>query len=703
MGASLPPRPSCSNDIRKLLRAYNLLVVTSDDERAIIGQVSRKWLEIEREDWVRLSDIPSGVLRTVRGREVLCDALLPDLDMNHELVDLDSLLQQASTSDKFINSNSLPKLEPAIAAEVLLGNMLLGVQMYGNRRCGSPSLDNDLIIAAMLRNTPGRADRYSAVLPADCAVVDLDHIEHLFGASVVHYLCSLRSYLDAFGEALQTGSSQSLQLPRPYASVIAAIEAASLRLIARAAGDEILSNLPTSLNREARSAGLDCDGKFPEREFLQSQFDRARAALHLPGVDYSALGEPLQQTLMIAVADALEQPNKRCRLVGRRGKAVHEVHRSLPLVENFNASENFNSLATVHIAALEMMQFLEKGRRKSCSTMLGHSLRIAGVAERLLGGELAPSIATTAILHDIVEDGSRPVAGYDQSLNNIKLRFGGPMASMVAELTDAESTAAGVQKAQATLKQKDLILPEQQYNVDRFTEMALEPTAAHEPYTLGGIVIKLIDTAMSEEEGIRDPDVMSQWWKHSGIRIYWSHNVRGRIVRPLLLKLTQEVERYQREPETFDDRRWNDELIEGLRRVAAFSISSADKYAIQNLAILADEHQLSVPEREVLIRNFFDRDVSAADFASQIVDRLLCESRLQSSIHAGVVPDTSYVTLYRKRRGGEFERDSDTFLQYRSAALIRRDLAQRLQLPECSDSATDINSVVWLYDLRKVA
>jgi len=126
--------PYCTKDIRNLLRAYNLLVATRDDERAIVGRVSREWLQSEREDWLALSDIAPGVFETVRGREILCEALMPDLDSNPESVGLESLLDQIPASEKLVSSNSLAKLEPAIAADILLGVILLGVQRFGNRR-----------------------------------------------------------------------------------------------------------------------------------------------------------------------------------------------------------------------------------------------------------------------------------------------------------------------------------------------------------------------------------------------------------------------------------------------------------------------------------------------------------------------------------------------------------------------------------------
>lgn len=695
--------PYCTKDIRNLLRAYNLLVATRDDERAIVGKISRDWLQSEREDWVQLSDINPSVFNTVRGREILCEALRPDMDANPESVDIVPLLQQLPFSDKLINSNSLAKLEPSIAAEVLLGVMLQGVQRFGNRRRGSARLEHDVIVAAMIRDTVGLTDRYSAVLPGKCKKITYETIAELFGEDVSKNIVSIKNYQQKFLEAFADGCTAGLVMPRPFATVIAAIEASQLRLVARAAGDEILANLDEKKKSDVRIIGIDCDSEFPEYEWLELHYKRTQAALALDGVDYGALAEPLEHTLMMSVSDVLEQPQKRRRLVGRRGKAVNETHNSLPLVGSFNASENFNSIDTLHIAALEMMQYLEKGRRKSACTMLGHSLRIAAVAEKLFGESLEPSFAATAILHDVVEDGCRPVAGYDQSLNNIKRRFGGPLAAMVAELTDAESSVAAQQKAEATLLCDSLIMPEQQYNFDRFTEMDIQPTATHEPYTLGGIITKIIDTAISEEEGIRDPDVMSSWWKHSGIRIYWSYHVRGRVVRPLLVKLTQEIERFESDSSVVSI--LNEELVEKLRALIEFSITSSDNYAVQNLAIIAHEYGLSPEERAHMIDTFFDENIDQAQFQKDIVDSLLAEQRLKINIRSGAVPSESYVALYAKTAGSQPKPDANTFVRYRDAALQRARIAKRLRLDLTVNSVPGnrLEEVVSLYDLRSVA
>ncbi len=689
-------------DLGNLLRAYNLLVATRDDERTIAGTVSRNWLHSEREDFVKLSDVGSGVLRTVRGREILCDVMMPDLDVNVDQISIDSLLMQLPGCDKQVNSNCLPKLEPSIAADLLLGVFLLGVKKYGNRRRGSVKLDHDLIVAAMVRETLGRVDRYSAVLPGKYRVVDLEALEELFGNNVVGHLQALMKHHAEFLDAFNNNRTGTLDLPRPYATVIAAIHASQLRLVARAAGDNILANLSDDKKSELKAAGIPVEGLFPERPALELHYRQTRAALALNGVEYGALAEPLEQTLMIAVADALDDSAKRRRLVGRRGKAVCDVHNSLPLVELFDAAENYNSLETVHLAALEMMQYLEKGRRKSACTMVGHSLRIASVAEHLLGPAMEPSYATIAILHDVVEDGSRHIAGYDQSLGNIKRRFGGPLAAMVSELTDAESSLAAHKKAEATLNCESLILAHQQYTCDRFTEMTLQPTATHEPYTLGGIITKIIDTAISEEEGIRDPDIMSGWWRHSGVRIYWAYHVRGRVVRPLLMKLAKEIECFQNDPTSTE---LSEVLIEGLQRVVSFSVESSDHYAVQNLAILADEYGLTTTEREQLIDIFFDESIDQQTFTRSIVDELLCDERLKQSIENGIVPAESYVTLYTKYPGRVPQPDHSTFVMYRNAALQRREIVRRLALPASTDAAHAITAgeVISLYDYRKAA
>ena len=242
------------------------------------------------------------------------------------------------------------------------------------------------------------------------------------------------------------------------------------------------------------------------------------------------------------------------------------------------------------------------------------------------------------------------------------------------------------------------------YNFDRFTEMELQPTAPHEPYTLGGIITKIIDTAISEEEGIRDPDVMSSWWKHSGIRIYWSYHVRGRVVRPLLVKLAEEIERYESGQQT-DSSVLSEELVTGLRSLLSFSITSSDNYAVQNLAIIAHEYTLSCAEREQLIAAFFDEQIDQAQFQSEIIESLLVEQRLKSSIRNGFVPAECYVALYTKSPVAQPRPDADTFIQYRAAALQRARIAKRLSLVPATGTefGSDLTEVVSLYDLRKVA
>jgi len=79
--------------------------------------------------------------------------------------------------------------------------------------------------------------------------------------------------------------------------------------------------------------------------------------------------------------------------------------------------------------------------------MTAHAFRICALAERLLGDALEPLVVSLAMLHDVVEDGSRRVTGYDHSLKKIMFRFGGPIAAMVSELTDETSPRAGLSSA----------------------------------------------------------------------------------------------------------------------------------------------------------------------------------------------------------------------------------------------------------------
>ena len=71
----------------------------------------------------------------------------------------------------------------------------------------------------------------------------------------------------------------------------------------------------------------------------------------------------MSHTLMLAVKEVLDDPDKRMQLVGRRGRAVHEVHNNLPLIESFDAAAWPNDLNTLHLAALEVTRHLDKCRR----------------------------------------------------------------------------------------------------------------------------------------------------------------------------------------------------------------------------------------------------------------------------------------------------------------------------------------------------
>ncbi len=687
------------DDVRKLVRAYDLLAASCDDLRVIAGRVSREWIASESECSVCIAGLPRAALATVRGQDILAEELFKNQNIDPANIDPRKIDLDRDADKLLINSNRLSKLEPVINAAVLVGNLLLGVQRYGRKGRGFPEIDNDLIAAAIVRGALGRKHPHSALLPEHYAVVDEKMIEQRLGAGVLKKLLDIERYRKAFQLATNDGAASRLVMPKTYANVVAAIAASDLRLVARAAGDEIFCTLEPAQKRELQAAGIELDGEFPERLYLDRAYRETRAALALPGVDHAALFEPLNSTLMVSVGDALADSGKRRRLVGRRGKAIHDVHNNLPMMEYYNAGEHPNSLSTVHVAGLELMRHLDKCRRKAFNTMLAHAFHIAGVIEQAFGSALEPRVASMALLHDIVEDGSPSVAGYDQSLHKLKLRFGGPLAAMVSELTDSPSQLDGSRKAQTTLHSDRIVAPELQYNFDRFSSMKLQPTDADTPYTLQGMVVKLADTAATFEEGVRDPDMMSGWWRHSGIRIYWAQNVRGGIVLPLIERLVLEIHASQR------DSRYSArsgalpvETLAGLKRLLATVLNWSDRYMVVNLAILAREYGLDRIEHDRLYKLFTDPMVSIVDFETEILEMMLRDDRLQASIDLGLVPARPYVTLFKHSDASPTPKDCSTFLRYRESALRRAAIRDELGLSSPDES--DHKAVLSLYRLR---
>lgn len=668
-------------DLVKLVRAYGVLAGTSDMERVIAGTLSREWIAKEVERLVPLSSLPNRFFDTQRGRDLLAAELFAKQDIDPETIKPEALQTRIAGSGRAINTNRLPKLEPIIHQAVLAANMLLGVRLYGTHGRGTRTMTHDLIVATMLQDSYGKQHRYSAFSSSDHEVVDDTYIFTWFGDSVGKLVIAVAEYLSLFNEAVEA----RVAIPAPpspeIATAIAAIQASRLRLVARAAGDKVISFMDREQRSELEAVGVDCDADFPERDLLEMHYKLTVKAFKLPGVDHYALREPLRNTLLMAVRDALDDPAKRERLSGRRGKAVHEVHINLPVMEYFVVSEAPNSIEAVHVASLEMMRSLEKGRRKSLSSMVAHAFRISAIAERVLGRALEPLIVTLAMLHDVVEDGSLRVTGYGHSLRKIQFRFGGPIAAMVSELTDSSVHSAGASKANLTLQQPHLLLPQAQYNVGRFTDMTVKATEAEVPYTLAGIVIKLLDTVVSLEEGIRDPELMSGHWRHSGARIYWAERDRGAIVTPLVERLLIELKSSQADPK-YSSRPHH---VNAVRLRAGLAIVETvlmyqDMYATQNLAILANEFGLDEVDRETLISLFNDRNVDEQQFAERVLQGLLKDDSLLLNIEAGKVPCIGFTTLFPKDALPDTPRNEQTFIEYRNSALRRQEIRRELAI-----------------------
>ena len=688
-----------TSDLQKLIRAYSLLAASCDDLRIIAGDVSREWIASEIESDVALREIPTAVFRTVRGQDILAEELYSADNIDPTSIDPAAIDIDSAAPNRRINSNRLPKLEPLIDAAILSGVLLLGVQRYGCKGRGCPEIGNDLIVATIVRDTLHRKHYHSALLPQECCEVTEELIRERFGDTVLAHLQAINRFSELFEKSLQHSDAPATAIPACYANAIAAMEVSRLRLTARAAGDQIFSTLDERKRDELQGKGIKLDGEFPERTFLQTDYRRARAALAMTGVDHATLREPVTSTLMTAIDDALDDPAKVRRLVGRRGKAIHDVHNNLPMMEYFNAAEHPDDIATVHVAALELMRHLDKCRRKAYNTMLAHAFHIAGAIEDSVGDSLQPRLASMALLHDIVEDGSLSVAGYDQSLHKLKLRFGGPLAAMVAELTDSSSHLDGEKKAQITLQWPHIAQPEKQYNVDRFSTMHLRPTDDETPYTLEGIIVKLSDTAVTFEEGIRNPELMAGWWRHSGARIYWAQKMRGAIVHPLIERL--ELEILDSETATHyhtAEAALAPETLNSLRHLLHNILLWSDRYAVTNLAILADEFGLTDAEHRRLQESFFNRNVSEEQFANDIIEKLLSDARLDAQIAAGVELEKSLVTLYEFSEGKMATRNLSTFMSYRQTALWRDNVREQLRLDiPLEEREADRDSILTLY------
>ncbi len=689
------------NDFRKLLRTYGVLAGTCDAERAIVGRVSRAWIASEVEQVISLASIPNRFFYTSRGREVLAGELFPGVDVDPSTIIPEELNIPERGSSIFINSNRIPKLEPRINGAILAGNLLLGVKLYGQSGKDKCDIDNDWIIATMLQDTLGKKHRYTSFRPEKAILVDDHYILTYFGQSVLSKTNKIKNALARFMEVIKKPKAPLPRFSPEISNSIVSIVMSRLRLSARAAGDGVLGFAGPVQIEQLKSLGIDVTAEFPERPFLESDFNTAERSLLLEGVDFSALKEPMQSTLMTAVKDALDDPVKRFRLSGRRGKAVHDVHMNMPVMEYYVAAEAPNTLATLHLASLEMMRYLEKGRRKSYNTMLAHALRLTAIAESTLGRSLEPGIATIALLHDVVEDGSKKITGYDQSLQKIMFRFGGPIAAMVSEVTDSSTKKDASQKALKTLNHPELMMPEKQYNTGRLNKMALKATDKSHPYTLAGIVVKLIDTSVSFEEGIRDPDLMSGWWKHSGARIYWAERVRGEIVMPLIERLVLEI-KSGRESDKILDIAIRSQMRGGLALISTI-LDYSDLYAAQNLAILAFEHGLNVKERDQLIRDFFNPNISTYSYMNDVLNVWLTEARLDEQIKLKHVPRKSFVALYAYEQDQNPGIDTTTFKKYLTSARRRVQIRQELGLYTAKRRVIlqkNITDVVYLYDYR---
>ena len=234
--------------------------------------------------------------------------------------------------------------------------------------------------------------------------------------------------------------------------------------------------------------------------------------------------------------------------------------------------------------------------------------------------------------------------------------------------------------------------------------MKLQPTNKGQPYTMSGIVVKLLDTLVSLEEGIRDPELFTGWWRHSGARIFWVENMRGQIVNPLIERLLREMKQSETDP-GYETRphRVNRTRLKAGKTLLESTLNYFDLYTTQNLAILSDEYGLDNGQRDFLIRTFNDSNIDEKQFCDLVLDELLTEERLQRCIDAGRVPSRAYVTLYPKGVKDNEPSDPETFLSYRASSLRRKAIREELG-PNTADKIAGLElrnqQVLAMYDQK---
>jgi len=681
-------------ELKRFIKARKLLVSTIDTHRAIIGPVSTAWILSEVERRVPWEKVPPQLQKR------LCPA--------------------SGAPPRAINTNWLPKLEPALNAHILAGVILFGARLFGH---GTPDndegvsfqeIDHDIVIAGMIHGTFGLRDAHSAFLPERQRIVEEHFLQEQFGEGVLHRVWALREMLAIFEMALKRNLPMPF-FPREYANAIAAIMTARLRLTARAAGDRIFATLDEPKRAELLAAGIDPgdpDAVFPERPYLERDFLAARAAISLPGVDGETILEPVRDVLLRGIEHVLYHGTGVHELVGKYGSAIRNFHCALPLWERYSpivrrtllnrAGEMVEiagpfALGTLYRTSLEVTRYLHAVRRKGGGTGAGHSFLVSSRVEILLDRHLSIPVVAGSDCHDVVEDGGFSVAGYDQNLELFALRFGAPLAALVSEVTDPLSKEDGPVKAVATARSPTLVPMEKAYNLGQLAELRSRATDPDMPFTLQGIIMKLADFGTTKEEGLHDPALMTGVWRHSGARICWDQTSKGRIVRPLIDRLLVEINISRTDP--FYHQREGSlptYLLGRLWEVVRYTFDIADLYMVQNLAILAAEYDLTAKQRQTLLEHFLS-DERLSDESSAFFDGLLDDSRLDPTVRRKGLTAT-----YMLVPQGDPVRDLTRLVDYRKAARWRAKNREDIGLPPLSAAIVEEVLLHWERSMTEI-
>jgi hypothetical protein len=546
-------------------------------------------------------------------------------------------------------------------------------------------------------------------------VVDETYIREKFGDAVLGHVMGLREAKASFEVAV--ASKKTPVVPEQYANALTAIYAAELQESARTAGYGLLTTMDIQKQHELKLKGADT-GPEGEKALVARDTKLLEAALALPGVNEACIAAPIKTTLLSAAKGYLDGKEAAENLVGwegaGRGKAVAQLHNALP-ISSAKLQGNENLLEALYRTALEVKRYHANGQRKGAESIIGHLGDTLSHGSEALGEHLRPIVGVVLLMHDLVEDGGKAVAGFDHTLEKLSKDFSALTAQMIADMTDRDdakdSHRAGKNKALNTVEDGGFVFADsgtKQGYTDPNAPLAATPE--NRGYSLTTAGPKIADRQSTMNELLFDPQmVKGEWLAKSGARIGWFVDNKG-FVDQLVGHIAGQVRDYEKNvvnPDTVlqSGHRAGD-LMPGLKRFVANEMKTADQFMVQTLTILADEFKLDEAGRQKLVAAFVDPSMTREQFEKEILggpkggeEGLLKDSAIKANREAGGIPSLAHSSVFKKTRSDPPPRSHEFLLEFREAALHRDHIREVIGIAKPDViKGKEFTDVVRLYD-----